>query len=616
MINCSLLSSQPYKSSTGMDVTNYCSLGRLTLRWPQLYSHTSRFCTLITKVAIVLIILKSSPLTAQDDERCTACNAKVELLPRLDPLMMQTGRLETGKVKCFALFAGKGEFVHASLNIDSGYARTRIFKPYQDIPILENWLYAFDNTGYSGLPLAFEAPVSGWYVIEVTGWENNGSPFTMQLDEIIPAKIYSARSQALSSDARTSWLRNNAATIRSIDPDDEDFSDLAFLREQLSGVRVVLLGESDHGNGADFKAKTRLIKFLHREMGFDVLALESGIFGTPVAWRALSDQAEPRDAFLLGVFPVWGLSEQIQPLIRYLAASARTSRPLELTGFDCQFREPAARDSLVPSLREFLIRSGIYSALSDINSRQTNILEWAVEGRNPPDSEPKPQSAEKAGFIRSLQATAEAVEKSTNTRESQFWAQVLRSVSAQISNYYYWNEPEADQSDLEAMRDRQMGNNLVWLANTYYQGRKIIVWAHTFHTMRNPHHTVVNQLQEYYHMGQHVWDVLGSESFVIGMTSYTGSSACITCRGGMEGQVQNIIADQDPSFEFEELMNAAGYKFGFVNLRKAHEKGQWLGGTFAARPLLQTFVAPWSEMLDALFFIQNQEPSRIVEDVR
>lgn len=373
--------------------------------------------------------------------------------------------------------------------------------------------------------------------------------------------------------------------------------------------------ESDHGNGADFKAKTRLIKFLHREMGFDVLALESGIFGTPVAWRALSGQAEPRDAFLQGVFPVWGLSEQIQPLIRYLAAAKQTDHPLELTGFDCQFREPAARDSLVPSLREFLSRSGINSALSDTNSRQTHILEWAVEGRIPPDSELKPQPAEKAVFIQSLQSTAEAVERSINTRESQFWAQVLRSVSAQISNYYYWNEPETDQSDIEAMRDHQMGDNIVWLANKYYQGSKIIVWAHTGHTMRNPQHTVVNQLQEY-HMGQHVWEVLGSESFVIGMTSYTGMSACITCRGGMEGQVQNIIEDQDPSFEFEELMNAASYKFGFVNLRKAREKDQWLGGTFAARPLLQTFVAPWSEMLDALFFIQTQEPSQKVEDVR
>lgn len=312
---------------------------------------------------------------------------------------------------------------------------------------------------------------------------------------------------------------------------------------------------------------------------------------------------------------MWGLSEQMQPLIQYLAASARTDHPLELTGFDCQFREPAARDSLVPSLREFLTRSSINTPLSDTNNRPAHILEWAVEGRIPPDCEPLPQPAEKVEFIRSLQATAEAVERSVTTREGQFWAQVLRSVSAQISLYYYWNEPKTVQSNIPSMRDRQMGENLVWLANTHYQGHKIIVWAHTYHTMRNPRCTVVEQLRPFT-MGQRVWEVLGSESFVIGMTSYTGMSACITCRGGMEGQVQNIMADQDPSFEFEELMNAAGYKFGFVNLRKAREKGQWLGGTFAAQPLFQTYVAPWSEVLDALFFIQTQEPSRKVTDVR
>ena len=117
-------------------------------------------------------------------------------------------------------------------------------------------------------------------------------------------------------------------------------------------------------------------------------------------------------------------------------------------------------------------------------------------------------------------------------------------------------------------------------------------------------------------MGQRVWEALGRESFVIGMTSYTGVSGCITCRGFAENLVQNVVADQDPSFEFEELMNAAGFKFGFVNLRRAREAGQWLGGTFAARPLFQTYRASWSDVLDALFFIRTQEPSRQVSGVR
>ena len=597
-----------------MDGASRCCAGRLTRRWPP-HSHAHRWAVLFAAFAVALILLAPSPGAAESDGRGTACDVKVELLPRLDALVLQTGRLETGKARCFALFARRGEFVRASLKIDTGYARTRVFRPRQNGPLLENWVYTFEDTGPSGLPLAFEAPVSGWYVIEVTGWDNDGSPFTMQVDAVVSAETYSAIAQALSKDSRTVWLRKNAATIRSIDPDDEDFADLAFLREQLRGVRMVLLGESEHGNGSDFKAKTRLVKFLHREMGFDVLALESGIFGTAAAWRALPTEPEPRDAFLRGVFPVWGLSAQMQPLIRYLSASARTDHPLELTGFDCQFREPAARDSLVPSLRDFLTRSTIDTPLSDADSRASHILKWAVEGRVPPDPEPLPQPAEKVGFVRTLQATAEAVERSVTTREGQFWAQVLRSASAQISLYYYWSEPRTAQADNDEARDRQMGENLAWLATEYYRGHKIIVWAHTYHTMRNLRFSIVDELRRF-HMGQRAWEVVGRESFVIGMTSYTGVSACITCKGGMEGQVQNVVADQDPAFEFEELMNAAGYEFGFVNLRRAHEAGQWLGGTFAARPLFQTYDAPWSEVLDALFFIRTQEPSRKVGGVR
>lgn len=599
-----------------MDTTRNCSSGFCSHSGPLCASFARRLSVFIAKLVALLTLLAPLPAAViQSAERDTACDAKVESFPRLTPLVVQTGRLETGKAKCFALFAGKGEFVRAALDVGAGYARTRVYPPHQNAPLLVNWSYAFEGASYSGLPLAFEAPAAGWYVIELTGWQNAESPFTLQIDEVVPAKTYAARSQALGSDSRTAWFRKNAVTVRSIDPDDEDFSDLVFLREQLRGVRVVLLGESDHGNGADFKAKTRLVKFLHREMGFDVLAFESGLFGTAAAWRAMRTEAEPRDAFLQGVLPVWGWSEHVQPLIRYLAASARTDHPLELAGFDSQFRDPASRASMVSSLREFLTRSRVDSPLCDASSRQARILAAVVGGSFSQSREPLPQAAEEAEFVEGLQATAAVVDRSIKTREGQFWAQVLRSVSVQAGVSLRLFRKTSWTADDGAIRDRQMGENLVWLANTYYAGHKIIAWAHTYHAMRNPRRAVVHGLRGF-HMGQRVWEALGGESFVIAMTSYTGMSACITCRGGMEGLVQNVVADQDPSFEFEELMNAAGYRFGFANLRRARETNQWLGGTFTARPLFQTYSAPWSEVVDGLFFIHTQEPSRRAAGVK
>jgi erythromycin esterase len=70
----------------------------------------------------------------------------------------------------------------------------------------------------------------------------------------------------LGKDARVKWLKQNAVRVRSVDPKDEDFRDLMPLRKILRNTRIVMLGESSHGDGGTFLAKTRLIKFLHQKM--------------------------------------------------------------------------------------------------------------------------------------------------------------------------------------------------------------------------------------------------------------------------------------------------------------------------------------------------------------
>lgn len=68
-------------------------------------------------------------------------------------------------------------------------------------------------------------------------------------------------------------LAQRAVAVRSIDPGDEDFADLQPIARALRNARIVLLGEATHGDGGTFLAKSRLIKFLHQELGFDVLVV-------------------------------------------------------------------------------------------------------------------------------------------------------------------------------------------------------------------------------------------------------------------------------------------------------------------------------------------------------
>jgi erythromycin esterase-like protein len=100
---------------------------------------------------------------------------------------------------------------------------------------------------------------------------------------------------------RVAWLSENAVRIRTVDPAKDDFADLEPLRETLKGVRVVLLGEQNHGDGTTFLAKTRLIRFLHEKMGFDMLAFESGLYDCAKAWDALArDRPGDNESGIIG----------------------------------------------------------------------------------------------------------------------------------------------------------------------------------------------------------------------------------------------------------------------------------------------------------------------------
>ncbi len=77
-----------------------------------------------------------------------------------------------------------------------------------------------------------------------------------------------------------------------------------------------------------------------------------------------------------------------------------------------------------------------------------------------------------------------------------------------------------------------MGRNLVWLANERYPGKKIIVWAATFHNTRNvrrldpglnsPH--LKKRYAAYVPMGEVAHRTLGDQMYSLGFTAARGKS--------------------------------------------------------------------------------------------
>src|SRR4051812_132680 len=72
------------------------------------------------------------------------------------------------------------------------------------------------------------------------------------------------------------WLRANAALLRTIDPDDDDFSDLEPLRGIVGDARAVAIGEGGHRIHEFYQIRHRLTRFLLAELGFTAFVMESG----------------------------------------------------------------------------------------------------------------------------------------------------------------------------------------------------------------------------------------------------------------------------------------------------------------------------------------------------
>lgn len=126
----------------------------------------------------------------------------------------------------------------------------------------------------------------------------------------------------ISAAAQNTWLKQNTKEIKSLTS--EDYSDLAFLKPLLKDKTVVSLGENFHRVAEYSDVKTRLIKYLHEELDFDVIAFESGLGDSAVIY----DNADSLTAQqMMGVpfFQYGILKKRLSCLIILSSSVKRTS---------------------------------------------------------------------------------------------------------------------------------------------------------------------------------------------------------------------------------------------------------------------------------------------------
>jgi len=451
---------------------------------------------------------------------------------------------------------------------------------------------------------------TGLYRLEITRWRDEESSveqrYKLRVDELLSPARYTARLDSLRNDPRVAWLTQHAIPMRSLAHDDDDFTDLRPLREAIGDARVVLLGEESHASGTNIRAISRLIRFLHREMGFDVIAFESGLYEMWKVWQLMQAGNDPGDAMRQGLFGVWSYAADFQPLARYLGQQAVGPHPLEVSGVDCQLTGSLSRQQLVFELRELVAREHLGEEGKNLVQGFWTTLSGFV-GSTPPDSLTNRVQQDVSSDLRWLAerlADAGETRSAAEGRTLRMWAQVSRSLAELM--VFFWSDAYGDRRDL------QMARNLVWLAREYFPGRKIIVWAANPHVIRYPYRLPKQNVQVSVGMGQAVWEVFGDRSFVITATAYSGQFRWTAFPPSM---TFTMVSDQDPTFELEELLAATGLEQAVLPLRNLPPGGDWLRSPILSRTwTYQSVLGTWPDHADAILFMRAATPRARMPD--
>lgn len=332
-------------------------------------------------------------------------------------------------------------------------------------------------------------------------------------------------------------------------------------------------------------------------MGFDVLAFESGLYDCHRAWQAFEDGNPPMEAARQGVFGIWTGSKQTGPLWSYLSERVKSDSPLELAGFDCQFTASASRAFLVADLKSFINQHEsarlVEAELEDFYKQLQGLVDRKYVG-------------EKSNFDKTLKSLTDVIAQSGSSEngDAKFWKQNLASIQA-YADYTWVEDQDAPQPGI-MKRDAQMARNLIWMHQKQFPKQKIIVWAASFHIMRNPAGIEVPDgsidYSEMVQMGHSVAKSLGNKVFTVGFTASDGAA-------GAYFRPAFGLA-KPPTGTLEDIFVQADIANGWLSLNPEHKDGAWLNEELFSRPLGYKWMkANWGQHFDAMIFNREMKPS-------
>ncbi|MCC7246925.1 MAG: erythromycin esterase family protein [Saprospiraceae bacterium] len=367
-----------------------------------------------------------------------------------------------------------------------------------------------------------------------------------------------------------------------------------FLDTLLLNKKIVALGELDHGDGTSFVVKTEFIKYLHEQLGYHTLVMESGLINAFFMQQALNQQQHFRETVRNNLYYIWSEAAEMQPLFDYLLEQQQKGTPLKIVGIDPQFSGAENTAQFIDLLQNTLSKETTSSpSFADFIHELTVMSRWLDY---PKKKEHKMTAAAFAQYCDTLLNELSSV--TTREVNPALWSVFFQNIKT-MGQIKWEKKPTSFE-----IRDRQMfDNTCFWMDQ--YPGEKFILWAANAHIIRHDRE-LTGAGSQYYLVGlkktgDHLSGKLKSDYFSIGIAARSGATLEF-----LNTQRKHKL-DDAASLALETLVNTPSPCFiHLATMERALNLERYEAGMLYTNIRC---VSTWSRHYDGCIFIPVMEPS-------
>lgn len=345
------------------------------------------------------------------------------------------------------------------------------------------------------------------------------------------------------------FLKDNSVIISA----DTNFNtaDWKSIANQVRNKKIILLGELNHSSKEIFQTRNSLIKYLHKELGINVILFESGI--GELALTDFEKQTLSPAQMMNGLVGSWR-TQEFRELMAYVK-----SENISIAGFDVQ----RTGGSFTYLLKETADKSKIDSIhFYNLEQRFGVSRQELTNGKTIYDS----VKVRTNQLIDDYKKMADQLQKVSTTTQS---SKEIKLCIVTIKNRIRFLScmlaylKDRNLNNRWAARDSAMAENIEWLRENIYKSQPVIVIAHNFHIAK------FNDTESV--MGQILATRYGKEMYSLGVFAGSGSFL------DNFGRPKEMVAPDSASLDIKHIISAQTGAVNFIDVPEKSVKGsEWL----------------------------------------